>query len=150
MARGRMIDRVIILSRKVNSVSEGAENLYYRLNVCADDFGRYHADAEIIKGQVYTKRKISLLTIKSRLDELNAIGLIKFYADDGEIYLEIVGFEQHQTFRSDIQRKGEYPKPKSYLQSSRNESDTGRNGPDTERYVPYRIRYAKAVNSPLV
>ena len=133
MARGRMIDRVIILSRKVNAVSEGAENLYYRLNVCADDFGRYHADPEIIKGQIYTKRRISLASIKSRLDELWEAGLLKFYADDGENYLEIVDFEKHQTFRSDIQRKAEYPVPKDFLQRSRNELDTGRIEPDTKR-----------------
>lgn len=54
-----MIDRVIILSKKINSISEGAENLYYRIYVNTDDYGRYHADPEILKGQIYTRKKIS-------------------------------------------------------------------------------------------
>jgi hypothetical protein len=122
-----MIDKVIILSKKINTISEQAENLYYRLNVCTDDFGHYHADPEIIKGQIYTKRKISLAAIKKRLNELWLIGLIEFYSVNGETYLEIVGFEGHQEFRSDVKRKSEYPVPKGFLQRPRNESDTERN-----------------------
>jgi len=44
MAKGRLLNRVIILSRKINAISEGAENLYYRLLVISDDYGRFHAD----------------------------------------------------------------------------------------------------------
>ena len=71
MARGRMIDKVIILSRKINAISEGAENLYYRIYVNTDDFGLFHADPEILKGQIYTLRKdITIEIIQNRLDEL--------------------------------------------------------------------------------
>ena len=116
MARGRMIDKVVILSKKINAISEGAENLYYRIYVNTDDFGLFHADPKILKGQIYTLRSISVATIGKRLDELIEIGLIKIYEIDGERYLEIVGFEKHQTFRKDYVRKHEYPKPstKSY------------------------------------
>ena len=111
MARGRMIDKVIILSKKINATSEGAENLYYRIYVNTDDFGLFHADPKILKGQIYTLRSISVATIERRLNELIEIGLVKIYESDGEKYLEIVGFEKHQTFRKDYVRKYEYPKP---------------------------------------
>ena len=117
MARGRMIDKVIILSRKINAVSEGAENLYYRIYVNTDDFGLFHADPEILKGQIYTLRKdITIEIIQNRLDELIEIELIKIYKYNSEAYLEIVDFEKHQTFRKDYTRKYDYPKPdtKSY------------------------------------
>ena len=124
MAKGRMLDKVIILSKKLNKISEGAENLYYRTLVCVDDYGRYHADPEIIKGQIYPRRKISISIIKKRLDELWKAGLIKLYEDDGETYLEITSFEKHQKFRADIQKKAECPEPKGFLQGSRNAPDT--------------------------
>ncbi|GAH35586.1 unnamed protein product [marine sediment metagenome] len=130
MARGRMIDKVIILSQKINTVSEGAENLYYRIYVNTDDFGLFHADPEILKGLVYTLRKISIETIENRLDELIKIELIKIYKHNNETYLEIVDFEDHQTFRKDYKRKREYPKPntKSYEPvQSRTESPTNIN-----------------------
>jgi len=110
-----MLDKVIILSKKINAVSEGAENLYYRLLVMTDDYGRFHADLDIIKGQVYTRRKISSSIINKRINELWQIGLIELYEHDGENYLEIVGFDEHQSFRKDIQRKALYPNPATFL-----------------------------------
>ena len=112
-----MIDKVIILSRKINAISEGAENLYYRIYVNTDDFGLFHADPEILKGQIYTLRKdITIEIIQNRLDELIEIELIRIYKDNDETYLEVVDFEKHQTFRKDYTRKYDYPKPdtKSY------------------------------------
>jgi len=122
-----MIDKVVILSKKINAVSEGAENLYYRIYVCTDDFGLFHAEPKILKGQIYTLRSISVATIGKRLDELIGIGLVRLYESDGEKYLEIVGFNKHQTFRKDYVRKYEYPKPdtKSYeVVRTRTESPT--------------------------
>lgn len=119
-----MIDKVIILSKKINAISEGAELLYYRIYVNADDFGRYHADPIIIKGQIYTLRKLSLKQIENRIQELSKIGLIKLYKNNSELYLEIVAFEKHQTFKSDRPKKAEYPKPISFLENSGNQMDT--------------------------
>lgn len=133
MARGRMIDRVIILSKKINAISEGAENLYYRIYVNTDDYGRYHADSEILKGQIYTRKKISKTIIEKRLNELWNIGLINLYKNNDETYLEIVDFEKHQIFRSDVKKRAEYPEPEKFLQRSRNESDTARNESNQDR-----------------
>ena len=130
MARGRMIDKVIILSTKINAISEGAENLYYRIYVNTDDFGLFHANPKILKGQIYTLRNISVATIEKRLNELIEIGLLKVYENNGEKYIEVVDFEKHQTFRKDYVRKHEYPKPntKSYkVVRSRTESPTNIN-----------------------
>jgi len=126
-----MIDKVIILSRKINAISEGAENLYYRVYVNTDDFGLFHADPEILKGQIYTLRKnISIETIEDRLKELSEIELIKLYKHNGETYLEVVDFEDHQTFRKDYVRKYDYPKPDTKLYEpvqNRTESPTNIN-----------------------
>jgi len=124
-----MLNKAIILSKKINAVSEGAENLYYRLLVNTDDFGRFRAEPEIIKGQIYTIRKISVGQVADRLQELREIGLIRLYVVDEETYLEITKFEEHQKFRSDIQKKEEYPVPVTYL-----------DGPDTSRIEDVRVR----------
>jgi len=120
MASGRLLNKSIVLSRKINQVSEGAENLYYRLLVMSDDFGCYHADPEIIKGTIYTLRKTSLSLIEARLRELDTIKLIKIYKVNGEIYLQIEKFEENQKFRSDIKRKSDFPQSQ---QGSRIESE---------------------------
>lgn len=123
MSKARLLNKVIILSRKLNEVSEGAENLYYRLLVISDDFGCYHADPEIIKGQAYTLRRTNIQVIQKRLTELSEIKLIKTYKVNGESYLEIVKFDKYQYFRSDIKRKSQFP---NFSQRSRNENVTDR------------------------
>jgi hypothetical protein len=115
MARGRMLDKVVILSKKVNAISEGAENLFYRINTCADDYGRYYAEPAILKGQVYTLRKISLKEIVKRMDEIWQIKLIELYQANGEKYLQINEFEKHQIFKADRPKKKEYPAPNEFI-----------------------------------
>jgi len=130
MPKNRLLSDVIILSQKINSVSEGAENLYYRILVSVDDYGHYHADPQILKGKVCTLRRISIQQISKRLGELVKSGLIKIYPVNGENYLEVVDFERFQRFRSDIKRTGIFPEPVTYTDESVtdcNESDTSRN-----------------------
>ena len=127
MAKGRMIDKVIVLSRKINKISEGAENLYYRIYVNTDDYGHYHADPNIIKGQIYTLRNISLDEIQARISELAKIVLIKLYNHNGEEYLEIVDFDKHQKFRKDVALQAIYPKPVTF--TKRDVTDTGQHEP---------------------
>lgn len=120
-----MINKVIILSRKINKISEGAENLYYRIYVNTDDYGHYHADPEILKGQIYTLKKISLDIIKARILELAKIELIKLYNSNGEEYLEIVNFEEHQKFRKDVARQRLYPIPGTFTKRDVTDSERG-------------------------
>ena len=116
MARGRMIDKKLIISRKVNSVSLGAECMYVRILLLTDDFGRYHADPRILKAHAFSLRGVTNKTILKWLSELVEIGLIKLYSVDDEEYLEIVRFEDFQTFRADRKRQEGFPKPRKYHQ----------------------------------
>jgi len=128
MSKNRLLSESLILSEKVNSVSEGAEVLYCRLQLIVDDLGHYHSRPEIIKGKVLTLRQISVPAIKKRLRDLWVSGLIRLYTSNknGEIYLEIVDFEEHQRFRVDIKKRVEYPIPVTYL----DEFVTGRIEPE--------------------
>jgi len=116
MARGRMIDKKLIVSRKVNSVSIGAECLYIRVLLLTDDFGRYHADPRILKSLAFSLRGVTTKTILKWLRELVEIGLIKLYSVNNEEYLEIARFEDFQTFRTDRKRQEGFPKPRKYHQ----------------------------------
>lgn len=113
----RMIDESICIDKRLNSVSEGAENLFYRLLSKTDDAGRVFADASLIKGQIYTRRDISVKEIESRLKELHDAkdekgrGLIILYEAKKEGYCYFPNFSKHQTLRSDIKAKVSYPQP---------------------------------------
>jgi hypothetical protein len=76
----KLLREGICTSGRVGAVSEGAENLFYRLLVRSCALGRYHADPAIIKATAYTNRpRIRLTDVASRLDELEAAGLILRY-----------------------------------------------------------------------
>lgn len=117
----------ILTSEKLNAIDEGSENLFYHLLVLVDDFGRYYANPKIVKSYCYPLRELSLEIIIDRLENLESIGLIQLYKNNGEAYLEIVEFEKYQKFRSDIKRKEDFPIPTEVC----NESDTSRIESDT-------------------
>jgi hypothetical protein len=111
-----MIDKKLIISRKINSVSLGAECMYVRILLLTDDFGRYHADPRILKAHAFSLRGVTNKTILKWLSELVEIGLVKLYSVGDEEYLEIVRFEDFQTFRGDRKRQEGFPKPRKYHQ----------------------------------
>ncbi len=82
-------------SRKINSVSEGAEVLYVRLIARADDEGRFHGDPEWIGSKLFTSRMLSGQIdrdeIERRLVELERVGLVKRYQIGSETFLEMPG-----------------------------------------------------------
>lgn len=120
-----MLDESICIDKRLNSVSEGAENLFYRLLSKTDDKANIFADLDLIKGQIYSRRTyITEEAIKTRLLELhNAkneeeeeipedekdMGLIDIYKIKGGFYAHFPKFFKHQKLRKDIEPKVLYP-----------------------------------------
>jgi len=108
----KKLNKAVIQSRKINAVSFGAESLYYRIVLLADDLGHFFARPEMVKGMCMPVRRITVTAIAKYLDELHAIGLIEVYTARGEMYLEILGYEKYQYFRKDIKKFVDYPRRK--------------------------------------
>lgn len=106
----------ITSSRKLAAVSTGAECLYYRTYVLTDDFGRFHAEPQVLRGNALTLRRVTNATAERWLVEIWLMGLVELYLADGELYLEIVGYEKHQSTRKDVKPKAKYPLPTTFLQ----------------------------------
>lgn len=110
MAQRRMLSRRISQSKKVNALSLKAQLVWTWTHPFLDDYGRYTADPEDIKTEVFPKnKKISVNDIKNALAEEYGIGLIILYLVEDKPYQQYTKFEDHQTFRSDRERKAEYP-----------------------------------------
>lgn len=108
-----MLSRNITISKKVSKVSEfQAKLLYTWLLPFLDDYGRFHADPNLIKGFIFPlEETITTKHIEKMLAELERVGLISLYDVDGSTYLEVVNFDKFQTFRTDRKRQAEYPEP---------------------------------------
>src|SRR5579872_421664 len=95
-------------SEAVNKLSVGAERFFTRLIMKADDFGRYYADACLLRSFLYPRiiEKVKESDISKFLNECKAAGLIIVYEIDAKYYLEIKDFGQR--LRS---MKSKFPSP---------------------------------------
>ena len=83
--------------RRINSVSERAELVFWRLHLVSDDFGRFEADPYLISIQALPRRReITESDICLVLFELVEYKLIKIYEVNGEKYGEILDFSNLQ------------------------------------------------------
>lgn len=77
-------------SEPIDSLSERAEILFYRLVVTVDDFGRTDARPSMIKAACFPIRQsVSADDCESMLAELVTNGLILVYDVDGKLYLQM-------------------------------------------------------------
>ena len=91
----RILKATALTSRKLNAVSEGAENLWHRLLLCVDDYGRYYAEPSIVASAAYPlKHGISLSKISDRIEELAKIKLVVLYFDKNEKYLFFTNWDK--------------------------------------------------------
>ena len=105
----RILKESITTSEDIAKLSQGAEILFYRLMVKADDFGAYFGNEQIVKSECFPLKADALKssTVKKWLDELSAAGLIvQYVAQDGRKYLKLVKWEAHQQIRA---KKSKFP-----------------------------------------
>lgn len=111
MAQRRMLSKSISTSKKLSKVDLLDALVFTWLIPHCDDFGRMDADPAMVKGIVLPVRSETVEQIAISLKNLNNIGLIKIYNVNGEEFLEIEKWEEHQTFKTDRGRMIKYPFP---------------------------------------
>ncbi len=110
----RIVREGIIDSRAVNSLSEPGEILYRRLMSVVDDYGRYEADPQLLRGKCFSRQldRWPISRISAVIEELGAtpnddgFPLVLVYKIGNKSYLELSNFNQR--LRSKISR---YPAP---------------------------------------
>lgn len=113
----RTLKEGITTSERLAQVSFEAETLYYRLLVCADDFGRFDARPIIIRSRAMPLRDVGLSSVSQWTDELRTAALITVYEVDGRPYLQIAKWEQRTRAN-----KSKYPDPANADPSESNTS----------------------------
>jgi hypothetical protein len=81
-------------SESIENLSPIAENLYYRLLVTVDDFGRYDARPAMIKAACFPiKDSINAIKTEALLKELAQHGLIEIYVDQDKPFLQMTKWD---------------------------------------------------------
>ena len=97
----RVLKDSITCSKQIDSLTWFQEVMFYRLIVKADDFGRYHADPQIVKSELFPRKEdLTKKAVAEGLDALEDSGLIKRYVWEDVDYLQIVKWEDHQQRRA--------------------------------------------------
>lgn len=93
----RILREGILTSPKIAKLSWAEEVLYRRLMSLVDDFGRYFAAPDLLRGHAFPRQlnKVSDSDVGKWIQAIEEAGLVRVYpAQDGERYLEIVNFGQ--------------------------------------------------------
>ncbi|CAH1205739.1 hypothetical protein PAECIP111893_02406 [Paenibacillus plantiphilus] len=99
MAEKRMISKVISISKKFNILLNDhfSRLLYLLLIPHSDDFGRLTGDPFKIKALILPMMKeVEWEEVEKTLGNLHAAGLINWYESQGEMYIQIINFDDHQ------------------------------------------------------
>ena len=106
-----MISKSISISKKVNQLDDVAALIYTWIQPHTDDFGCMDGDPDSIKAIVVPRRNYTEEQVEKALDQMEGHDLIVRYEIEGENYIQVARFEEHQTFRNDRPRRSQYPQP---------------------------------------
>ena len=104
----RIIRESICTSDNLDRLSPFEENMFYRLMVNCDDYGRMDAREKILEARLFPLKRLEPGRIAEGLRALAAADLILLYEAEGRPYLQIRTWEKHQQIRA---RKSRYPAP---------------------------------------
>jgi hypothetical protein len=103
MARGRMLSKSLSTSRKFRALLDEAgkrrefdQVLFTLLVAHADDFGRLEGDPFTVKALCYPSSPRPESDFAAALQAMNEVGLIVVYEIDGNFYVQVAQFDEHQ------------------------------------------------------
>ena len=119
MPRKRMLEPDIWEDPKIIRLSIGARLTFIGLITQANDYGKLRGEAWSVKSKIFPADKdITEETVEEFLNELEKVGLIFRYQNNGEIYIKLRSWEKHQKVAHPSQDVFPDP-PESLVKASR-------------------------------
>lgn len=116
----RILKESICTSDSLDKLNSFQENVFYRLIVNCDDFGRMDARPKVLASRLYPLKDIRAEQIETALQALSSAGLVILYQVDGKPFVQMKTWERHQQIRA---KKSKYPAPESQTQKKIQKSD---------------------------
>lgn len=106
----RILKESICTSESLDQLNSFQENVFYRLIVNCDDFGRMDARLKVLAARLYPLKDIRAEQIENALQALSSAGLVTRYNVGGKPFVQMKTWERHQQIRA---KKSKYPAPES-------------------------------------
>lgn len=113
----RIIKESICTSESIDQLSTFQENLFYRLMVKCDDYGRFDGRPKVIASLCYPLKDIRVQQIEDALRALTSAELVTLYNVNGKPFLQMKTWDKHQQIRA---KRSKFPAP----DGERNTSDS--------------------------
>lgn len=104
----RRISDKICRSDDYKSMTLFQRDLFWRLIVNADDFGRFDGRLNVLKGALYPLESVTEKAIEDGLKGLSTIGIVDLYSVGGKPYLRLISWLTYQQQRA---KESKYPTP---------------------------------------
>lgn len=108
----RMINPEIWFNEKVTTLPDAGRLLFIGIFSNADNEGRLKASPKYLKGHIFPYDDDKTLDqVKQLRDQCAELGLVRLYSKNGQEYLDLPGWYEHQSIRKDRYKKSELPSP---------------------------------------
>lgn len=100
MAKGRFVSKQITIDKKVNDLKDPWSMLGFTWMIPhADCEGRVYGDPAVLKSLIFPRQNgnITIQQIEDMACDWHNAGLIIYYEDDSDRYIQLINFEKHQT-----------------------------------------------------
>lgn len=115
----RMVYAQLAENKSFALMSDKAQILYVFMIVLADDEGRLKGDSELLRAKVFPfKPDITIADMKGFTKEIAKAGLIKWYKDGDNYYIQHPNWEKYQILRADRTKPSNIPTPSNDNQMS--------------------------------
>lgn len=104
----RVIKDNICRSEDYQNLSLFCRDMFIRLIVTVDDYGRYDARSGVLKGAMYPLDNVTTRTIEDGLRVMATAGMVLLYDVEGRPFLQLTSWQKHQQIRA---KKSKYPAP---------------------------------------
>lgn len=100
MAKGRFVSKQITIDKKVNDLKDPWSMLGFTWMIPhADCEGRLYGDPAVLKSIIFPRQNgnIEIEQLENYIFDWQDIGLITYYEDSNDKYIQLINFEKHQT-----------------------------------------------------
>lgn len=131
----RILKESIRTSKQIAALDDFEFRLWTYLLTYVDDYGRGSADADLLKGFLFPRRKsVTEKSIQTALEKLNELELVQIYRVRGDVYLCFPRWGEHQRIRSKVSK---FPAPDECDETLTNDSALPQVADKPKEDIPY-------------
>lgn len=142
MAKGRMLNREVCISAKLDALKDDTTRLFATWTIPhLDKRGVFHATPQIVRAHVFPlKDGLTVKHVGEMLDDMERVGIIRRFEAGGRVWQVWPGFAHNQPNLRGERERTEYPAPPTVPDTARENPAVARQLPDVRGENPAEVQ----------